>query len=74
MDSFMWGVFPVMFSMVFILIFVVTVVTLIKGASEWNRNNNSPRLTVQATVVAKRENVRRHHATGCVMSRRSPYA
>ena len=34
---------------------------MIKGIGEWNKNNNSPRLTVDATVVAKRDHVSHHH-------------
>ena len=35
--------------------------TFIKGISQWNKNNNSPRLTVNAKVVTKTMNVSRHH-------------
>jgi len=44
--------------MMFIGIFVVTIV---KGIGQWNKNNNSPRLTVPVVVVAKRTNVSHHH-------------
>ena len=33
---------------------------MVKGIGEWNKNNNSPRLTVPAKVVAKRTNVTNH--------------
>ena len=52
-----FGLFEIMFSLVFVLFIVVFVGTLIKGLSQWNKNNNSPRLTVVATVVSKRTNV-----------------
>lgn len=32
-----------------------------KGIAQWNKNNNSPRLTVPVTVVSKRANVSYHH-------------
>ena len=35
--------------------------TIIGNISTWNKNNHSPRLTVPATVVAKRTEVSRHH-------------
>ena len=35
--------------------------TAVKGISQWNKNNNSPRLTVDAKVVAKRAHNSRHH-------------
>ena len=34
---------------------------MVRGARQWNKNNNSPRLTIPATVVAKRENVSSSH-------------
>ena len=55
------GLFEIMFSLVFFLVIGVFVVTAIKGISQWSKNNNSPRLTVPATVVAKRTNVSHHH-------------
>ena len=54
-------VFQIMFTLVFILVFGMFVVIAIKGISQWNKNNHSPRLTVPATVVAKRTNVSHHH-------------
>lgn len=52
--------FGTMFTIVFLLMMAIIVMNLIKGVSEWNKNNNSPRLTVPATVVAKRDQVTRH--------------
>ena len=57
----MFAIFPIIFSLMFLLIFGVVIFGLIKGVSQWNKNNNSPRLTVPATVVAKRTNVSHHH-------------
>ena len=59
-----FGMFEVMFSMVFFLIVGVFVVMLVKGIGQWNKNNHSPRLTVPATIVAKRTNVSHHHHAG----------
>lgn len=53
--------FGVMFTIVFLLVISIFVVILVKGIGEWNKNNHSPRLTVPATVVAKRTNVSHHH-------------
>ena len=33
----------------------------VKGIGQWNKNNHSPRLTVDARVVAKRMDVTHHH-------------
>lgn len=67
--DFMFGAFPIMFSIVFILVITMFIVVAVKGIGQWNKNNHSPRLTVDATVVAKRQNVSRsHHANAGDMS------
>lgn len=58
------GGFTIMFMLVFGLIFAVFIFILIKGIGEWNRNNHSPRLSVAATVVAKRTKVSHHSGVG----------
>ena len=59
-----FGMFNIMFTIVFILVIGTFVVMLVKGISEWNKNNHSPRLTVSATIIAKRTNVSRHRHGG----------
>ena len=61
MGLFWGGGFEVMFLLVFFLVIAVFAVTLVRGISQWNKNNHSPRLTVDATVVAKRSDVSHHH-------------
>ena len=62
MNSFFWGGgFEIMFFLMFCLIFGIFIFVFIKVIGQWNKNNNSPRLTVEATVVAKREDVSHHH-------------
>lgn len=56
--------FEIIFFITFFLIFAVIIAVFIKGIAQWNRNNNSPRLTVEATVVAKRTSVSHHHTAG----------
>ena len=56
-----FGLFEVMFFLMFFLVFGVIIFTFIKGIGEWNKNNNSPRLTVDARVVTKRNQVSHHH-------------
>lgn len=53
--------FGIMFTIIFLLVISIFVVILVKGIGEWNKNNHSPKLTVPATVVAKRTNVSNHH-------------
>lgn len=59
-----FGMFNIIFTIVFILVIGTFVVILVKGISEWNKNNHSPRLTVPATIIAKRTNVSRHRHGG----------
>ena len=55
------SVFPVLFTVMFVLVLGVIIVTLVRNVSQWHKNNNSPRLTVYATVVSKRQNTSVHH-------------
>lgn len=57
-------IFELMFGFVFILVIGVFIATAVKGFSQWNKNNHSPELTVEATVVAKRTDVSHHHSGG----------
>lgn len=59
-----FDMFTIMFSIVFVIVIGMFIVTAIRGIGEWNKNNHSPRLTVTATVVAKRTNVSHHHHGG----------
>ena len=53
-----------MFSIPFLMFTVVFVVILVKIIGQWHNNNQSPRLTVEATVVAKRGHTTHHHDAG----------
>ncbi len=53
--------FNIMFMLVFVLVIGTFVVTLVRGIGQWNQNNHSPRLTVEAVVCTKRESVTHHH-------------
>ena len=59
--GFGFGMFEVMFALVWIMVIGVFIAAAVKGFGEWNKNNNSPRLTVDAQVVAKRQDVSYHH-------------
>lgn len=54
------GLFEILFMLMFVLVIGTFVVTLVRGAAEWNRNNHEPRLDVEATVVSKRMSVSHH--------------
>lgn len=62
--GFGFGLFHIMFMLVFLLAFGTVVVNLIRSAGEWNKNNHSPKLTVPATVVTKRTDVTRRRRGG----------
>ena len=63
--DFMFGIFPVFFIAVFLLVIGTFIAMFVKGISRWSKNNRSPVLTVRAVVVAKRDQYHRHrHHTG----------
>ena len=59
--GFQFDMFGLIFMLMFFLVFGIILVTIIRSISQWSKNNHSPRLTVPATVVAKRANVSHHH-------------
>lgn len=59
MDSFgFFGGMPPFFALFFLLIAGFIVFTIIKSGAQWNKNNNSPKLSVPVQVVTKRSNTR----------------
>jgi len=62
--DFMFTLVPVMSMLIFGLVFVVIVASLVRSGKQWHRNNNSPRLTVDAKVLAKRHDVSRRRSAG----------
>ena len=44
-------IFEILFVLMFVLVIGMFLVTAVKGISQWNKNNHSPRLTVEALVV-----------------------
>ena len=57
----MFGLFEFIFPLFFLMLFVMFFIVIGKNIKQWNKNNHSPRLTVDAVVVSKRTNVSRHH-------------
>lgn len=56
--------FPIMFIVIFLIVIGTFVVTAVKGAGTWARNNAQPVIDADATVVSRREDIRRganHH-------------
>ena len=52
--------FPIFFIAIFGMVMFVFVNAAVKGIKEWKTNNASPRLNVDAKVVAKRTSVSHH--------------
>ena len=59
--------FSILFPILFLVVLGMILYTIIGNISTWNKNNHSPRLTVPATVVAKRTEVSRHHTDNTMM-------
>ena len=54
-----FSIMQVMVPLMFVLVFGIIIVTMVRGIGEWNKNNHSPKLSVPATVVVKRSDVHR---------------
>lgn len=60
-DFGLFGGFPILFSITFFLVLGIIIFIIISGIMQWNKNNHSPVLTVDAKLVAKRVDVSHHH-------------
>lgn len=47
---------PLFIGTVFIIVFGLIIFAIISGIKQWNKNNNSPKLSVPAQIVTKRSN------------------
>ena len=56
--------FEVMSLLIFAVVIGIFISVLVKNISRNRKDNNSPRLTVEAKVLAKRHDVSRHHSAG----------
>jgi len=59
MDVGFFVIHRLMFTLIPILMLLIIATQLIRSITQWNKDNHAPRLTVPATVVAKREDYRR---------------
>ena len=69
----MGGGFEVLFFLVFFVILGFFICMAVKGIIQWNKNNNSPRLTVDALITGKRISVTHHHNNDAVTSSTAYY-
>lgn len=60
MGDIFFSIMPIFIIIIFIIVIVTFICSGVKGVREWNRNNHSPRLTVDATVVSRRQDVSHH--------------
>lgn len=56
------GIFTITFFVGVTLAFIIIAVSVIQNIRQKNKNNNSPKLTTEATVVAKRTHVWGDHS------------
>ncbi len=55
------GIFEGLFVLFFLIFIVMFLFTIVRGLLQWNKNNHSPRLTVDAKIVSKRVAVTHHN-------------
>ena len=68
-----FGLFQFFFFAIFAIVIVMFVVTLAKNLAQWNHNNHSPRLTVDAEVVSRYGNTTHHNHDGHIHSSTTYY-
>ena len=62
MFGFGFGLFQILFLLMFGLVFGTIVATMVRNGKQNRKNDNSPRLTSEATVVTKRTKVWGDHS------------
>lgn len=64
-----FSLFGILFFIVFFLVLCVIIAVIVKSLITWQKNNNSPRLIVNAEIVTKRISVSHNgHANGTHVS------
>lgn len=69
----MFDIMQILFPIMFLTVFGMFVVILIKNISQWNKNNHSPKLTVDAAVVGRRDHRTRHRGANNHMHTSTTY-
>ena len=63
--DFTFSLMNFMVPVIFLVVNALFVVVIVRGLTQWHRNNQSPRLTVDAQVVGRRSEVSTtHHPAG----------
>ena len=63
-DFMFGGGFLVIFFILFALILGMFIFAITKSIAEWSKNNKSPKLSVEAAIVSKRQSVRHNQNRG----------
>ena len=56
-----FSIMRIMVPVMFVLVFGIIIVAMVRGIGEWNKNNHSPKLSVPAKVVSRRTAISHHH-------------
>ncbi len=59
--GFLFSAIPTIVGIGFVAVFGFIIVTAVRGAAQWSKNNKSPVLCVYAFVAVKRTNTSHHH-------------
>ncbi|MBW8347994.1 DUF2500 domain-containing protein [Bacillus sp. IITD106] len=59
-ENSMFDIVPIFIGIIFVIVIVSIIFGAVKGINQWQKNEQSPRLSVPATVKTKRTNVSRH--------------
>lgn len=75
MNDVMFQIVPVFIGLVFLVMLAMIIIWAVKGMGQWKKNNQSPVLTVEATIVAKRMDVTHnvHHHRDAAMEWQTPW-
>ena len=74
MDMGFFVMHRLMFTLIPLLMIGIITFHLVQNLRQWNKDNHSPRLTVPVTVVAKRDDHRRHRSGNHTRHRTYYYA
>ena len=62
--DFVFTLVPILSILIFGLVFGLIIASVVRSGKQWHTNNHSPRLTVDARVLAKRHDVSRRRSAG----------
>lgn len=63
MFGFLFEIFPILFFLVFAFVIGTFITVGVRSFRQWDSDNKSPRLTVEAAVIAKRTQVGSHRGS-----------